>query len=78
MRRKLELKEITDNATLLKEMLDQLEEDQKNDSDELSEDSLDTMKYLYESCQKLQPNILILTGDTDNNECLGIYFQFKC
>lgn len=75
MRRKLELKEITENATLLNEMLDQLAEDQKNGfSEEVIEDTLDTLKCLYESCQKLQPTILILTGDTDDNECLGIYF----
>lgn len=72
MRRKLELKEITENATVLKQMLDQLEEDQnKDDAEEITEDALATLKYLYESCQKLQPTILILIGDTDDNECLG-------
>ena len=72
MRRKLELKEITENATVLKQMLDQLEEDQnKDDAEEITEDALVTLKYLYDSCQKLQPTILILIGDTDDNECLG-------
>lgn len=73
MRRKLELKEITENATVLKQMLDQLEEDQdkEDDADEITEDALATLKFLYESCQKLQPTILILIGDTEDNECLG-------
>lgn len=76
MRRKLELKEITENATVLKQMLDQLEEDQNKDqADEITEDALVTLKYLYDSCQKLQPTILILIGDTDDNECLGKHFS---
>ncbi|XP_031625455.1 ADP-ribosylation factor-binding protein GGA3 [Contarinia nasturtii] len=72
MRRKLELKEITENATVLKQMLDQLEDDQtkKSSTDEITEDLLATLTYLYESCKKLQPTILILIGDTEDNECL--------
>lgn len=70
MRRKLELKEITENATLLQEMLDQLDEEQGS-TEEITEDTLATLKVLYESCQKLQPTILILLGDTDDNDCLG-------
>lgn len=84
MRRKLELKEITENATVLKQMLDQLEEDQKQSTHEITEDALVTLEYLYESCKKLQPTILILIGDHDDNECLGnlhilhyISFTFK-
>lgn len=72
MRRKLELKEITENATVLKQMLDQLEEDQnKDDAEEITEDALATLRFLYESCQKLQPTTLILIGDTEDNDCLG-------
>lgn len=72
MRRKLELKEITENATLLKDMLDQMEEDQRNESaEEVTEDVLATLKHLYASCQKLQPTILILLGDVEDNDCLG-------
>lgn len=73
MRRKLELKEITENATLLNEMLNQLEGEaqmESNSTEEITEDTLATLKVLYESCQKLQPTILILIGDTDDNECL--------
>lgn len=73
MRRKLELKEITENATLLNEMLDQLREESQTDNssaEEITEDTLATLKVLYESCQKLQPTILILIGDTDDNDCL--------
>lgn len=74
MRRKLELKEITENASLLKEMLDQVEEDQKIDSKAvLSEDALATLKFLYDSCQKLQPTILILLGDVEENDCLRMF-----
>lgn len=73
MRRKLELKDITENASLLKDMLDQMEEDKQSEStEETSEDVLATMKLLYESCQKLQPTILILLGDMEDNDCLGI------
>lgn len=73
MRRKLELKEITENATLLMDMLEQIENDERNGStDGVTDDTLVTMKILYDSCQKLQPTILILLGDTDDNESLGI------
>lgn len=73
MRRKLELKDITENASLLKDMLDQMEEDQKSgSSEETSEDVIATMKLLYDSCQKLQPTILILLGDIEDNDCLGM------
>lgn len=72
MRRKLELKEITENATLLMDMLEQLENEQKNSSTEnTNEDAVATMKHLYESCHKLQPTILILLGDIEDNDCLG-------
>lgn len=78
MRRKLELKEITENATVLKDMLDQIEEEDRSGSTEkISEDAIGTLKFLYASCQKLQPTILILIGDTDDNDCLGkLQFNF--
>lgn len=77
MRRKLELKEITENATLLKDMIDQMDEDQRNGSSDATEDVLATLKHLYESCQKLQPTILILLGDVEDNDCLGNFcFDF--
>lgn len=81
MRRKLELKEITENANVLKQMLDQIECEQNNGSTEdIAEDVLATLNFLFESCQKLQPTILILIGDTgDDNDCLGNsvwYFKF--
>lgn len=80
VRRKLELQEITDNATLLKEMLEQLEADQKQGlTEDVTEDTLATLKFLYDSCQKLQPTILILIGDTDDHESLGANsFNFTC
>lgn len=71
MRRKLELKETTENASLLKEMLDEVELAQRNGTKaDTTEDALVTMKHLYESCKKLQPTILILLGDTEESECL--------
>lgn len=72
MRRKIELKEITENATVLMDMLEQIEIDQRNDASEnVSEDTLATLKCLYDSCQKLQPTITILLNDTDT-DCLGM------
>lgn len=71
MRRKLELNEITENASLLMDMLDRLEAARKNGGEEdTSEDVLATMKCLFESCKKLQPTISILLGDTEESECL--------
>lgn len=78
MRRKLELREITENATVLMDMLDQIEIDQKNNVSEIvSEDTLATLKCLYDSCLKLQPTIMILLNDTDDNDCLGMFFCTK-
>lgn len=72
MRRKLELKEITENATVLMDMLDQIEIDLRKDASEcVSEDTLATLKCLFDSCQKLMPTIMILLGDTEDNDCLG-------
>lgn len=81
MRRKLELKEITENATVLMDMLEQIEIDQRNQvSDCVSEDTLATLKCLYDSCLKLQPTIMILLNDTDDNDCLGmfVFSTFGC
>lgn len=78
MRRKLELKEITENASVLQQMLDQLDEDEKSGSEgDISEDALATLKYLHDSCKRLQPTILILLGDTDDSDILGkLFFLF--
>lgn len=77
MRRKLELKEILENANLLMDMLEQIEIDQRNNASEnVSEDTMATLKCLYDSCQKLQPTIMILLGDTDDTDCLGIVYLF--
>lgn len=65
IRRKIELREIVDNATLLNEMLDQW------DDEEASEDTLATIKDLYEACGKLRPTLAILAGETQENEILG-------
>lgn len=74
MRRKIELKEITENATVLMDMLEQIEIDQRRDaSANVSEDTLATLKCLYDSCQKLQPTLTILLNDTDDSDCLGSF-----
>lgn len=78
MRRKLELKEINENATLLMDMLGQIEIEQRdNTAESVSEDTLGTLKFLYDSCMKLQPTIMILLNDTDDNDCLGICVFFS-
>lgn len=68
-RRKLELKEISENANLLKEMLDQLDQDGANG--DVSEDVLATVKDLYESVKRLQPTIAIIANEINENELLG-------
>lgn len=79
MRRKLELKEITENATVLMDMLEQIEIDQRNNvSENVTEDTLATLKCLYDSCMKLQPTIMILLNDTDDNDCLGNLCHITC
>lgn len=73
MRRKLELKEIMENASLLKEMLAELEQSTKNGlQNETHDDTLATLKCLYDSCQRFQPTISIILGDVEENECLGM------
>lgn len=69
MRRKLELKEITENANLLKEMLDQL--NLNDDNGGANEDVLATIKDLYESVKRLQPTISIIANELNENELLG-------
>lgn len=66
MRRKLELKEIMENANLLKDMLDASEQNTAP-----SEDELTTMRSLYDTCKQLQPTILIILGDVEENYCLA-------
>lgn len=73
MRRKLELKEIMENASLLREMLAELEQSTINGlHNETHEDTLATLKCLYDSCQRFQPTISIILGDIEENECLGM------
>lgn len=69
MRRKLELKEISNNATLLKEMLDASEQNGTNTAP--TEDEITTMKSLHDACKQLQPTILIILGDAEESECLA-------
>lgn len=71
MRRKLELKEAYENASLLKEMLDQLAQAKESGADDVNEDVLATIKDLYESCKKLESTMFILTGDLKDSELLG-------
>lgn len=65
-RRKLELKEINENAGLLIEMLEQLNQD-----GDVSEDVLATIKDLYESVKRLQPTIAIIANELNENDLLG-------
>lgn len=69
MRRKLELKEIMNNASLLKDMLDECE--QNGAGSQPTEDELTTMKFLYDACKRLQPTILIILNDVAETECLN-------
>lgn len=71
IRRKLELREIIEKATLLKEMLEELEKN--SSSEEVTEDILATLQYLYESCDRLRPTIMIITGDVNETECIGAF-----
>lgn len=68
-RRKLQLKEVYENAYLLNEMLDQT--GSANGAEVLTEDVLVTLNDLYEACRKLQPTILILVGDLNETDLLG-------
>lgn len=68
MRRKLELNEILNNASLLKDMLDACE--QNGASSQPTEDEVTTMKFLYDACKKLHPTILIILSDVSETECL--------
>lgn len=67
IRRKLELREIIENATLLSEMLDQWNEEAAND------DTLATIKDLHTACEHLQRTLSILAGEPDDNELQGIF-----
>lgn len=68
-RRKLQLKEVYENAFLLNEMLDQT--GSAHGAEVLTEDVLVTLNDLYEACKKLQPTILILVGDLNETDLLG-------
>lgn len=69
VRRKLQLKEVYENAYLLNEMLDQT--GSASGAEVLTEDVLVTLNDLYEACKKLQPTILILVGDLNETDLLG-------
>lgn len=69
VRRRLQLKEVYENAYLLNEMLDQT--GSANGAQVLTEDVLVTLNDLYEACKKLQPTILILVGDVNETDLLG-------
>lgn len=64
-RRKLELKEIMSNASLLDDMLNAFDQ-----GGQPSEDELTTMKFLFEACRKLQSTISIILGDVNDLDCL--------
>lgn len=64
-RRKLELKEIMSNASLLDEMLNVFDQGGLPNEDEFT-----TMKFLFEACQKLQSTISIILGDVNDMDCL--------
>lgn len=70
IRRKLQLKEIYENAQLLNDMLTEMGPS-VDGGDVLTEDVLVTLNDLYESCRKLQPTILILIGDLNDTDLLG-------
>lgn len=69
IRRKLQLKEVYENAHLLNEMLDQT--GSVNGVEVLTEDVLVTLNDLYDACTKLKPTILILVGDLNETDLLG-------
>lgn len=73
MRRKLELKEINENADLLKEMLLQLDADRTSSGGtEVSEDVLATIRDLHGSIRRLQPTIAIIANEmNEENDLLG-------
>lgn len=70
IRRKLELREIIENATLLSEMLDQWNEAEAN------EDTLATIKDLHTACENLQRTLSILAGEPDDHEFQGNCFIY--
>lgn len=65
IRRKIRLREIVDNATVLNEMLDQWNESEAN------EDTLTTIKDLHTTCENLRRTLSILAGEPDDTELQG-------
>lgn len=65
MRRKIQIKEIIECASLLNEMLDQ------TDGNALSDDELTTLNDLHSSCRKLHPTMSIIVADLNEAEVLG-------
>lgn len=62
MKRRNELlEEASNNVKLLTEMLEVYSEDK-------SQDDIQTMKELFDSCQKLRPSLFRLASDTEDNE----------
>lgn len=70
IRRKIELREIVDNATVLAEMLDEWNESNGN------EDALTTIKDLHTTCENLQRTLSILAGEPDDTELQGRPYLF--
>ena len=61
-RRVIELESVHNNVRLLSEMLDSY---RKGSS---SNDELDLINELYQSCERLRPNVLKLAAETQQNE----------
>lgn len=66
IRRKIELREIIENSTVLSEMLDQWDESDAN------EDALTTIKELHTTCENLQRTLSILAGEPEDRELQGM------
>lgn len=56
---------MVENATLLKEMLEQYNDDVP------CEDTLATIVDLHSTCESLKGTLLIWTGETNDSELLG-------
>lgn len=63
-RRLMEVQRAYESSTVLNEMLDQYS------VDNLSEDTVTTLREIYENCQKLKPTISRLAEETQNSEKL--------
>lgn len=61
-RRLMDLQSAYENAILLKEMLDEL------DAADVSEDTLSTLREIYNNCVKLKPTVMRLSEETQDSE----------